>query len=215
MFANIIRILSVIIVLSIWLIPVVMKHSLSDSDREYMTHFEAGYSCFQKKDYDCAMSEYNKAYKIYSEDRTLYIRIAWVYERIGLYDDALKYAKKALKFPESKSIYKRANGFMFPLHEEISIYDIIGKASLETGNFNDAISAYKYVLEHNSFKYSDAHYYLGQAYLGLGDNRTALDEFMHHKATIEEYLSDDVGTYYTQTDIDNVNQWINIVAGIK
>ena len=198
------------------LVPYVMEHSLSKTDKEYMQHFNSGYTCFQNEDYKCTLSEYNKALKLYQMDSYLYTQIATTYEKLEMYDRAVEYAQKALKYPDSKSIYKRANGFMFPLHTDVSAYYTIGKSSLQLEKYNDALNAFNYVLKHTSFMYSDAHFYLGQAYFGLGETKKALEEFMEHKATIEAYLSDlDNASYYDQSDIDEVNQWINMAAAVK
>ncbi|MEE3348779.1 MAG: tetratricopeptide repeat protein [Candidatus Gastranaerophilaceae bacterium] len=215
MFATKIRIFIVIFLLLLWLIPYAMQHSLSQSDKEYMEHFDKGYSCYQNGDYRCSLSEYNSALKIYNMDKELYIRIATAYEKLEMYSNAIEYAKKALKYPDSKSIYKRANGFMFPLHTDVSAYYTIGTSSLQLEKYTDALNAFNYVLKHTSFKYTDAHFYLGQAYFGLGETKKALEEFMEHKATVEAYISEDIGSYYTLDDIDTVNQWIDMAAAVK
>lgn len=216
MLATRLRLVCVVVLLLLWLVLYIMEHSLSESDKEYMLHLNNGYSCFQNRDYKCTLSEYNRALKLYQSDCYLYTQIAITYEKLEMYDRAIEYARKALKYPDSKSIYKRANGFILPLHTDVSAYYTIGNSSLQLEKYNDALDAFNYVLKHTSFKYTDAHFYLGQAYLGLGETKKALEKFMEHKATIEAYLSDvDGGSYYNHNDIDEVNQWINMAVAVK
>ena len=193
---------------------------LNETEKEYMVHFNDGYSLYQDSRYEEALEELRKAENIYKEDSELYIYKAYCYKQLKQYDKASENAKEALKYPDSKSIYKKANNFkLINLNNDISAYNVIGKAAIKTENYEEAKSAYTYIIEHTTYKYTDAFLYRGICEYYLNQKQAALEDFEKQTKIIDDYLYEQSTTEYpaqypqfTEKDRENVMGWIRATA---
>ena len=190
---------------------------LSNSEREYIEHLDSGYSFFQNSEYDKALSEYKIAENIYKEDSQLYIFKAYCYERQNNCAQATESAKEALKYPDSKSIYKKAHNFkLINLNNDISANKIIGDCAYIHKQYKEAKEAYSYIIEHVTYKYTDAYIYRGICEYYLNEKKAALNDFEKHRQIINNYIDDQANSdypdhypTYTNKDLILLNEWIN------
>lgn len=191
---------------------------LSKSEKMYIEHLDSGYSFYQHGQYEKALDEYSIAENVYSEDSKLYIYKAYCYQEQKEYAKAIENAKKALKYPDSKSIYKKAHNLKFiNLNNDISAYTVIGECAYVQKNYKEAKEAYSYIINHVTYKYTDAYLYRGICEYYLNEKQAALNDFEKHKQIINSYIDDQANSEYpseyptyTNKSLVNVNQWIDI-----
>lgn len=190
---------------------------LSNTEKEYIQHLDSGYSFFQNHDYERALNEYKIAENIYKEDSELYIFKAYCYQSQKEYSKAIENAKVALKYPDSKSIYKKAHNFkLINLNNDVKANTIIGECAYEQKQYKEAKEAYSYVIEHVTYKYTDAYIYRGICEYYLNEKQAALNDFEKHRQIINSYIDDQANSdypskypTYTNKDLILVSQWIN------
>lgn len=194
---------------------------LSTDEERYMQHFNTGYECFRNRDLECSVREYKLAENLFDTDIELYVRKAWMYERMNEYEKAIECANKALKLDEKDSIYKKANGFRFSLNSEISIYTTLGDCNYRLKRYKEAKEAFTYVINNVTYTYSDAYLKRGLCEYYLGEKENALFDFDRHKNIIQSYLDDQAQTdypakypTYNQQDLINLDGWIKATRSL-
>ena len=199
-----------------FLIFLAIPHLLSENEKLYMEHLNSGNSLYYQRKYKKALEEYNLAENIYSEDSQLYIYKAYCYRKQKEYAKAIENAKKALKYPDSKSIYKKAHNFKSNLNNDISAYEVIGKCAYAQKNYKVAKEAYSYIINHVTYKYTDAYLYRGICEYYLNEKQAALMDFEKHKQIINSYIYDQTNSEYpsihptyTNKNLVNINKWID------
>jgi tetratricopeptide (TPR) repeat protein len=132
--------------------PVTPTRDLTEID-----YLIRGNEAYNKRNYDQAIADYNKALEINPESADAYNNRGAAYDKKGNYDQAIADCNKALQInPESAEAYNNRG----------IAYD--GK-----GNFNQAIADYNKALEINP-KYADAYNNRGAAYQGKGNYDQAI-----------------------------------------
>ena len=192
---------------------------LTTTEKTYIEHLDRGYSFFQNREYENALKEYKLAEDIYKEDSQLYIFKAYCYRRQKEYTKAIKNAKEALKYPDSKSIYKKAHNLkLINLNNDIDAYTVIGKCKYKQKQYKEAKEAYSYIIKHITYKYTDAYLYRGICEYYLNEKQAALNDFEKHKQIINNYIYDransdypDKYPTYTNKDLILVSKWISAV----
>lgn len=189
--------------------------TLNDSEKLYMQHFNLGYEYFRAKDYDKAINEYEAAQNLYNNDRELYIRKAWCYQRRKEYDKALVEAKNALQQNPKDSLYKKANGFQLTGSGEVSIYTTMGECYYKLKNYKEAKIAYSKVITQVTYKYSNVYFKRGLCNYYLQDYEAAKKDFLKHKEIVYSYLEDQNNSeykakhpVYTNKHLVNIEEWI-------
>jgi tetratricopeptide (TPR) repeat protein len=201
----------------IFIVPKIMPHAMSDTEKEYMSHFNQAYKLYQDNRCQDSVDEFKKAEQILDNEANLYVRMAYSYECLEDYENAIKSAKESLKRKDSKA-YRKANGFMFKsvLSEDIGAYTVIGDSSLKLKRYKDAKDAFTYVIDNVKYTYTDAYFKRGKSEYYLGETKEALADFAQHEAIIRTYLDEQANSEYTATyptytakDLDDVNEWMN------
>ena len=209
--------LAVLSILIGFLIYSTIPPFLSTTEKSYIEHLDRGYSLFQNREYETAINEYKLAEDIYKEDSQLYIFKAYCYQRQKEYTKAIENAKLALKYPDNKSIYKKAHDLkLINLNNDVDANTIIGECAYEQKQYKEAKEAYSYVIEHVTYKYTDAYIYRGICEYYLNEKQAALNDFEKHKQIINNYIDDQANSdypsqypTYTNKDLILVNQWIS------
>lgn len=216
------QVVFILLLLCLWLFHqfAFRPAKLTNEEAQYMSHFNAGYACFQKRNLKCALEEYQMAEALFDTDEELYVRKAWVYERMNEYEKAIESMNQALKCDNKASIYKKANGFRF-ISNDISIYTTLGDSYYALKKYKEAKEAYNYVVEHVTYQYSDIYFKRGLAEYYLGEKENALQDFYKHREVIDTYLYDQSNSEYpakyptyNQRNIDNVNGWIRATMAL-
>lgn len=194
---------------------------LTLEETEYMQHFNAGYECFRSRDLECSIREYELAENLFDTDIELYVRKAWTYEKMKEHEKAIECANKALKLDEKDSIYKKANGFRIGLNSDISIYTTIGDCNYKLKKYEEAKTAYNYVINHIIYKYSDVYFKRGRCEYYLGNKTSALKDFYKHKNIINQYLEEEAKSEYpakypryTYRNLEKIDGWIKATMAL-
>lgn len=209
--------LAVLAILVGSLIYSAMPPFLSTTEKSYIEHLDRGYSFYQQDEYEDALNEYKIAENIYKEDSQLYIYKAYCYKEQKEYAKAIESAQEALKYPDSKSIYKKAHNLkLINLNNDIGAYTIIGKCAYKQKQYQTAKDAFSYVIEHVTYKYTDAYLRRGKCEYYLKEKQAALRDFEKHNEIIKSYIdeqenSDYPSEYptYTKKDLIRTNKWIS------
>lgn len=190
---------------------------LSTTEKSFIEHLDSGYSFYQSREYENALDEYKIAESIYKEDSKLYIYKAYCYEKQKEYTKAIENAREALKYPDSKSIYKKAHNLkLINSNNDISAYTIIGECSYKLKQYEQARDAFSYVIEHVTYKYTDAYLWRGKCEYHLKEKQAALRDFQKHSDIIDLYIDEQANSdypseypTYTHKDLIRTNKWIS------
>lgn len=187
---------------------------LNNTDKQYLSHIEKGYSYFQNRLYDKSLLEYDKALNIHDNDSALYYYRALTYHYNRQYEKAIQEAQKGLDLLSQKSVYYKAKNLKF-MNSEIGLYTILGKSEGKLKNYHKAISAYDYVVNNVKYKYTDAYYQRGICKYYLNQKTAALKDFIHHKRIIQNYLENQAQSEYkakyptyTYDNLKDIEEWI-------
>ena len=189
---------------------------LSAQEKEYMEHYNKGHNLRVKAKYSDSINELNKAKEQISNNSELYLELAYNYQDMKDYNNAVLMAKEGLKCVDNtNTAYRKYHNFKFLPKNDIALYSIIAKSSRKLENYNDAIAAYSYIIKHSHYTYDDSHFWRGYCYYYTNQMQLAHEDFLIHREVILKYFKDqeeteykDIYPRYNQKNLENVNKWI-------
>ena len=131
-----------------------------------------GNTLFEAGDFAAAIVEYEEAIKLDPTYAPAIFQIALSYLRLGEMDKTREYITQAIEADQENQEYRES----FDEINEINTGMNDGNRAYRSGLYDDAITSYQHVLDKFPF-FAEAAFSLGSAYLQLGNQSAALENF--------------------------------------
>ncbi len=189
---------------------------LKANEKQYMVHYNKANDLRLNKQNHESIKELEIAKTYAADNPEVYLELAYNYKMLKEYQKAIDCAKEGLKYVNNtNSPYRKYHNFKFLGKKDISLYSLIADCAQKLNNYQEAIEAYTYIIEHSRYAYDDSHFWRGYCYYYAGQIEQSHKDFLEHKEVILKYFkhqreSEYKDTYpkYNKGNLDNVNLWI-------